>query len=198
MDFPESFDTLLVTCQSCKSKWNWKHQRAILFESLGVSNPDWWVQEEHKKKASLMPSILFLREAWSHVVSNTDSSWIDLAIAESKAHFGEPCTGIGPALQRIRKQGVDPQDITDVARIKQFELLYALCEQLEGIQEWEDEDREPIAWGLFVLNDEGNPATRVTDLIRLILAMDPSGLGMQPREVSEEDQGSLEEDASNS
>ena len=38
-----------------------------------------------------------------------------------------PCAGIGPALQRLLAEGVNPQDLTDVVRVMQYELLFGLC-----------------------------------------------------------------------
>ncbi len=71
--------------------------------------------------------------------------------------------------------GVAKQDLVDIARGVQAELLFPFCCQLAdpGFSEPEVEDLE---WGLFEVDENGDPIpTRIDGLHEDVFDMDPTG-----------------------
>ncbi|WP_406097083.1 hypothetical protein [Kitasatospora purpeofusca] len=139
------------------------------------SNPDDW-------SAHALQS--FLTTMWSMVVdedSYTDGhpSWIDL----SGHQQGTVPTGAGTgALHRILACGVNPDDLTDVVREMQHNLLYGVCQLIDdpgllGIgldEEWSEPT--DFRWELVAVRTTG-PAGRapIHGLHSSLDDLDPSG-----------------------
>jgi hypothetical protein len=47
--------------------------------------------------------------------------------------------------------------------------------------EFLDDDMPPVSWGLFQLDEEGNPLAPIDFLHESVLGMDPTGREMRPR-----------------
>jgi hypothetical protein len=90
---------------------------AKLFEKLGANEPEDWAKSQVEEGINQLGRFLFLRQAWREIVDENDHSWIEAEMKWSAENPGAPCSGIGPALQRITDKGVNPQDVTDVVRV---------------------------------------------------------------------------------
>ena len=99
-------------------------QLTELFRKLGAPEPETWASSQVNEGINQLGRFLFLREAWRRVLDENDHSWIQNRIEISARNSDAPCAGIGPALQRLLAQGVNPQDLTDVVRVMQYELLF--------------------------------------------------------------------------
>ncbi|MFB7668527.1 hypothetical protein ACFC1R_32165 [Kitasatospora sp. NPDC056138] len=139
------------------------------------SNPDDW-------SAHALQS--FLTAVWSMVVdedSYTDGypSWID---SRGSRRGGVPADGGTDALQRVLACGVDPDDLTDVVREMQHDLLYGVCQLIDdpgllGIGLDEDwSEPTDFRWELVAVRTE-EPAGRspIHGLHSSLDELDPSG-----------------------
>jgi len=156
-------------------------QLTALFRKLGASNPEVWASSQVSEGINQLGRFLFLRQAWKQVVDETDHSWIQARIDQSSRQPGAPCSGVGPALQNLLAKGANPQDITDVVRVMQYELLYGLCYMLAdpGLVE---EELKDISWGLIQFNEDGKAVDEIAGLHESVLETDPTGREMRPRE----------------
>ena len=70
----------------------------------------------------------------------------------------------------------------------QWQLLFALCHQLDdsGVIETllRDGDMPEIGWGLFVVDEDGNPRQNIGGLHESVLQVEPSGREMRPPAAS--------------
>lgn len=66
----------------------------------------------------------------------------------------------------------------------QWQLLFAMCHQLDdsGIIETlpRDGDMPEIGWGLFAVDEDGNPGQCIDGLHESVLEVEPSGREMRP------------------
>jgi len=123
---------------------------------------------------------LFLKHAWSKVIPDGDKTWIDREIIEAQAHPDRPYAGLGLALARCRAVGVDPEDLTEIARCLQAEMIFRVAYLISGPL------YEPgmgwISWGLFEMNDDERPiGPQIGGLHEDVLQTDPTGREMRPR-----------------
>ena len=114
------------------------------------------------------------------VVAEDDESWIANAQASAAAKPNEPGAGIGPALDRLLACGANEEDITQVVRVMQWELLFGLCYLLEDPGDVEDEVRD-LEWSLFQVNEAGEPIAAINCLHESVLETDPTGREMRPK-----------------
>ena len=76
--------------------------------------------------------------------------------------------------------GVNTNDINDIVRGKQAELLFSLCYLLDDPGDLPDEVKE-IAWCLVQIDESGRPIARIGGLHESVLETDPTGREMRPR-----------------
>jgi hypothetical protein len=155
-------------------------QLTALFERLGAREPEGWARSQVGEGTPQLARFLFLRQAWRSVVAEDDPTWIDAAIRDAEAHSEGPFAGVGHALKRLRAAGATSQDLTDLVRGMQAQLLSSLCYLLEDSGEVEAEVSN-IAWALFQIDKEGEPLAAVTGLHESVLETDPTGREMRPR-----------------
>lgn len=151
-----------------------------LFRKLGASEPDAWAASQIEEGINQLGRFLFLREAWRRVIPEDDHSWIESEIGESALNFGKPCSGTGKALDRLLATGADKQDISDVVRGMQYDLLFSLCYLLDGPEDLEP-DVANISWALVEIDEDGEPGASIAGLHESVLEMDPTGREMRPR-----------------
>ncbi|MCM3873803.1 MAG: hypothetical protein ND895_24205 [Pyrinomonadaceae bacterium] len=151
-----------------------------LFRKLGASDPEAWASSQVTEGINQLGRFLFLRQAWTQVIDETDHSWIQDRIDSSSKQPEAPCSGIGPALQSLLAHGANPQDITDVVRVMQYELLFGVCYLLDdpGLVEEEVQD---ISWSLIQFNEAGEAVGEIEGLHESVLGTDPTGREMRPR-----------------
>jgi hypothetical protein len=151
-----------------------------LFRKLGAPNPDGWARSQHNEGIDQLARFVFLREAWRSVVAPGDVSWIDRTIENAKQRPGDPCADIGPALERLLKSGADRNDILEVVRVMQYELLFSLCYLLEDPGQLEPEVAD-LSWRLMRTNKDGEAIGTIDGLHESVLELDPSGREMRPQ-----------------
>ena len=151
-----------------------------LFEQLGAKDPRQWASSQVNEGTPQLARYLFLRQAWRLIMSDASDAWIAERIREYEANPLQPLSGVGKSLQSLRNKNATPDELTDLIRGVQVELLLQLCYLLEDPGDIEEEVQD-VAWGLFLLDGKGRPTTRVSGLHESVLATDPLGTEMRPR-----------------
>jgi hypothetical protein len=124
---------------------------------------------------------LFLRQAWRNIVPRDDVSWIGRAIEETARRPTAPYSSVGAVLKRCRECGMSDQDLTDLARGLQAEMLFALCYLLDD-PAFDEPELADFSWGLFEVDSDGKPrGARIGALHESVLETDPTGREMRPR-----------------
>jgi hypothetical protein len=153
---------------------------AALFRRLGAPDPDGWARSQIEEGIPQLARYLFLRQAWRNVVSEDDPGWITRAIDGARARPNEPYAGVGHALSKLRTRGATDQELTDLVRGMQAELLFSFCYLLEDPGELEP-DVSHVAWALAQVDDAGNVLGGIGGLHESVLETDPTGREMRPR-----------------
>lgn len=153
-----------------------------LFQRLGARDPAGWAASQLQEGIPQLERYLFLRQAWRSIVAEGDGSWIDACINESRKDPTKAYAGVGLALERLLAKGTAPEDLTDLVRGMQAQLLFHLCYLLEDPGNLE-RDVANVSWGLFKLDEQGQPTVHVNGLHESVLETDPSGREMRPRKV---------------
>jgi hypothetical protein len=151
-----------------------------IFTKLGARDPEQWARSEAEEGIPQRARFLFLRQAWKLVVDENDETWIAKAEEQSRSRPNQPGAAIGPALERLIASGASNEDLTTVVRVKQWELLAALCYLLDDPGDIESEVQD-IAWQLYQVDDKGQPTTAISGLHESVLEMDPTGREMRPK-----------------
>jgi hypothetical protein len=154
-----------------------------LFTRLGAPDPASWARSQVTEGFSQLHRYLFLRQAWSKVVADGDVTWIDANIAVAEQRPQAPFSGIGHALKRLISGGAAPEDLTEIVRGMQADLLFGICYLLEdpGL---DDEELEHIGWRLVETDADYDPTDRpICSLHESVLETDPTGREMRPKET---------------
>jgi hypothetical protein len=152
-----------------------EQELTALFMRLGARNPAEWARSQVSEGIPQLARFLFLRQAWNLVVGESDRSWIK---AEASRDSTDPGGGIGPALKRLLAQGATEEDLTTIVRVMQWLLLSKLCCLLDDPGDLEDEVKA-IAWRLFQVNTNDEPAVALAGLHESVLETDPTGREMR-------------------
>jgi hypothetical protein len=152
-----------------------------LFRRLGAPSPEDWAYSQVREGIPQLARFVFLKQAWSNVVPEGDTAWIETAIRSAQVQPDAPFSGMGGALARCKAVGASPDDLTEIARCAQAELLFAIAYLLEGPQNDLDTGVD-ISWGLFETDEHGHPTkSRIGDLHESVLELDPTGREMRPK-----------------
>jgi len=151
-----------------------------LFRKLGARDPASWARAQHEEGTDQVARYVFLREAWKRVVPPDDTSWIEGMIASAKPQPSDPGAGAGPALARLLAVGANRDDIHEVVRVMQYELLFSLCYLMEDPGPLEPE-LEDLVWQLVRTDENGETIEPIGGLHESLLETDPSGREMRPR-----------------
>ena len=157
-----------------------KEELTELFRKLGAREPEDWAASQVEEGINQLGRFLFLRQAWREVFDENDASWIQNEIEMSEESPSAPCSGIGPALQRMLAKGADPQDITDIVRTMQYKLLSRIC-YLLGDPSIPEPEMQDFSWGLFQLDGEGEIVDINEALHESVLEAEPRGREMRRR-----------------
>jgi hypothetical protein len=154
---------------------------SALFRELGASEPEGWAHSQVEEGINQLHRYLFLRQAWALIVPETDFAWMDREIENAAKNPNAPFSGIGAALESLLAIGTDRQNLADVIRGKQAELLFGLCYLLEDSGLAEDAVKH-IGWRLVETDEEDEPTRRpISGLHESVLETDPTGREMRPR-----------------
>lgn len=97
-----------------------------LFEKLGAREPQGWASSQLNEGIPQLHRFLFLRQAWSHVISEDSVRWVDYHMEEAGRHPTAPFAEMGAALNRAVAAGLSRQDLSQIARGAQAEFLCQL------------------------------------------------------------------------
>ena len=153
---------------------------AALFRKLGARGPDAWADSQLTEGIPQLARFLFLRQAWQNIVREEDPSWIGRYIEAAENSPNEPYAGVGHALKKLTARGATADEITDVVRGMQAELLFSFCYLLEDAGDVEPEVAG-VLWALVQIDDEGNVIGPIEALHESVLETDPTGREMRPR-----------------
>jgi hypothetical protein len=142
--------------------------------------PEGWARSQIEEGIDQLARYVFLRQAWKSVVPPEDAGWIDAQIASAKARPSDPGAGAGPALQRLLAAQADRNDIHEVVRVMQWELLFSLCYLLEDPGELEPEIAD-MSWRLMRTRDDGACVGPISGLHESVLETEPAGREMRPQ-----------------
>lgn len=151
-----------------------------LFEELGARDPEAWARSQIDEGIPQLARYLFLRQAWQNIVPEDDSGWIDAEISHAENHPSEPYAGAGLALARLRSKGATDEELTDLVRAMQAQLLFSLCYLLEDPGDVEDAVSD-ITWAFIQIDDQGAVMNTIGGLHESVLGTDPTGREMRPR-----------------
>jgi hypothetical protein len=151
-----------------------------LFRLLGASQPEEWSASQIEQGIPQLHRFLFLRQAWKSIVTEEDTSWIGAAIAATALAPNAPYAGVGAALASLRAKGATDDELTDLVRGVQAELLFQFCYLLDD-PEIDEEEAADVTWGLFAVDEDGTPLEPLVGLHESVLETDPTGREMRPR-----------------
>ena len=152
-----------------------------LFRRLGAPSPEDWAHSQVTEDIPQLARFLFLKQAWSSVLEEGDTAWIADAIRSAQIEPNAPYAGLGAALARCEAAGASADDLTEIARCVQAQLLFAIAYILEGPPDDLDIAVD-VSWGLFETDEHGHPTKhRIGDLHESVLELDPTGREMRPK-----------------
>lgn len=146
-----------------------------IFKQIGAPDPEAWARSQEDEGVPQLARYLFLRQAWRQVIPKDDLTWID---AELQRPSGSPGPTAAPALSQLLSLGADKQDIADIVRTMQWQLLFRLCYLLNDPGDVADVVSD-IDWGLFTVDEAGNPLEHIGGLHESVLETEPSGTEMK-------------------
>ena len=164
---------------------------AAVFVALGETAADakHLAQAEMREDQPALARSMFLRLAWKLIIDENakvgrEPAWIEGWLRWARSQ-NEPQRGVAAALERLLARGIDPDDLTDVVRGMQFELLFNVCNLLdeEGRAELVADipDAPDIGWRLFEVDSEGRPTRVLEGLHESVGTYDPTGREGDPR-----------------
>jgi hypothetical protein len=151
-----------------------------LFRQLGAPNPEGWARSQLKEGIPQLQRYLWLRQAWKRIVPDDSYDWMDAEIQSARAKPNAPYAGVGLALERCLNQGIEKEDLNEIVRGKQAQLLFGICYLLEDPRFVERELRT-LCWGLFQTDENGNATQPISGLHESVLETDPTGREMRPK-----------------
>ncbi len=151
-----------------------------LFKKVGARKPEGWARSQIEEGIPQLARFLFLRQAWAQVVRESDGKWIDAQIQNTDKRPDGPFAGTGLALRKLRARGATDEELTDLVRGMQVELLFQFCYLLEDPGAVEPEVKD-IAWALVQVDNKGRLVGNIGGLHESVLETDPTGREMRPR-----------------
>ena len=152
------------------------------FRKLGAANPEAWARSQLDEGINQLHRYLFLRQAWSQVIAESDENWIADAVRISASTPAAPFSAIGSALARLLAAGAARDDLIDLVRGMQARLLFDICYLLED-PGFTEPQLGTIGWALVETDDEFEPTRKsIGGLHESVLETDPTGREMRPRQ----------------
>lgn len=156
-----------------------------IFRRLGAPDPEGWARWQIKEGMPQLGRFLFLKLAWQGVVKEGDSSWIEAEIAHAQKDPLGPHAGAGHALASLRAKGATDEELTDLVRCTQAQLLFHFCMVVDDsyslLQDLDPELAEAIGFTVAQTDGEENIVAVLGGLHESVLAMDPEGREVRPR-----------------
>jgi hypothetical protein len=156
-------------------------QLVQLLKVAGAPDAEGWARSEVEEDIPQLARFLFLRQAWRSVVKDGgDYSWMERVIEASKRDPTGPGSSIGPALARLLASGCDREDIHEVVRVQQWDVLTRICYLLSD-PSIEERELQTVGWALVECDINGNLGRVIDGLDESVLETDPSGREMRPK-----------------
>lgn len=163
-----------------------KENLEAAFRELGADDPVGWASSEWNEGIPQLARLACLRLAWSCVLDDRATDWIDPEIRTAKASPDSPYAGVGLALSKMRNAGVSDRDIADLVRGMQAQALFSFFCELDHCAGRETLPRrfEDIPIGLFMYDPDTQVPfpLAVNGLYEEWLGTDPTGREMRPSE----------------
>lgn len=153
------------------------------FAALGAPDPQSWAESQINEGFPQLGRYLFLRQAWRQVVAEDDPAWIAAEIDAAAAEPDAPFSAVGHALARLRALGASDDDLVDLARGMQANMLAAFCEVIDDGGVEEEPEAEDVRWVLCQVTGEGEVVGVLDCLHESVLETDPTGREMRPRRL---------------
>jgi hypothetical protein len=134
------------------------------FRSLGAPDPEAWAASQIEEGIPQLHRYAFLKQAWGTAVGPDNTSWIENMQRGQGAAAG--------ALSRLVDTGCSAEDLTQVVRAMQADLLFSVCYLLD-CPDPEDVGDNTIGWGLFTCDTDDQPGEKITGLHESLLETDP-------------------------
>jgi hypothetical protein len=152
-----------------------------IFHSLGADEPEQWAESEIEEGIPQLTRFLFLKGCWDCILPDEETSWIQNIIDNTPEDSDEPFSGSAHALRRLRAQGANEKDLTELVRGMQAELLQEITQVIDDPESVSG--NEYRSWGLLEIDTEKQTYTRPVDgLHESVLETDPTGREMTPKE----------------
>jgi hypothetical protein len=164
-----------------------------VFEGLGHDEESAAYYAKSDDANRMVVRSAFLHMLWSLVIDEDshvagEPRWIEEWLRGARRD-GEPPTGVAAAVQRVMDKGVDSEDLTDIVRAQQYEIIYNVCQLLDG--EWLGHLREqlpdlpPFSWRLYEVAEDENyevtPVRPIDGLHEQLGEVDPADREGEPR-----------------
>ncbi len=156
-----------------------------LLRLAGASGPESRARSQLQEGIPQLARFVFLREAWSAVESSPHWIGRTLAFLKRRGAGDGPGDGLAPALARVIAAGASPEDIHEIVRVKQWEMLDAMCNLLDRTGVVAEPELQHLNWALLLLDDEGEPIANFGSLHESVLETDPEGREMRPAPVDD-------------
>lgn len=152
---------------------------------MGALDPELWARSQLEEGIPQYARFVFLREAWKNVIEEDDTSWIDPLIEDAAQRPRDPGAGAGPALKRMLAAGASREDIAELVRVMQWQVLAGLAYQLSDPDavEYPSDDSPRVSWALFEVDEDDEPLHPIDALHESVLDTDPTGREMRPKGV---------------
>lgn len=152
------------------------------FRAWGVSDPESWARSQVEEGIDQYGRLVFLRGAWQCVHREGEDAWIDAITEAARKRPDEPGAGAGHALERLLAAGADRQDLAELVRVMQWELLHGLMYLLSDptFVDYPSDGVPRVEWALFRIDDDGVPQGPIGFLHESVLETDPTGREMRP------------------
>ena len=150
-----------------------------IFRKLGAPDPEEWADSEINEGIPQLARFIFLKGAWEGVVPDNDE-WISNVLRRYKDGEKEPYSGLGRSVKRMIECGVPKKDITEFARCIAAEMIFHIGYLLDDSSIVDGNDF--IDWALVQLDNDGTPIKFISGLHESVLATDPTGREMRPKE----------------
>jgi hypothetical protein len=154
-----------------------------IFTQLGAPDPEGWAASEITEGINQLGRFLFLKGAWSHVVADDDTTWMDRSIEGTPVGRDRPFDGVAHALRRLIDAGADRNDLNQLVRGMQVELLSGVCSLLDDAAAVEGNQYQH--WVLVGVDSAGGPGRPILGLHESVLETDPTGREMRPRPIAD-------------
>lgn len=151
-----------------------------VFERVGARDPEDWAASEIEEGFPQLARFLFLRQAWRAIVSEEDTDWPSTIAQIEDPNSNDPYAGVGHALASLLSKGATQEELIDLVRGVQAQLLFDICYLLEDPM-LEEPEVQDVQWALVELDANGRPMRHIGGLHESVLETDPTGREMRPR-----------------